>query len=259
MKSFYTLISATAISSILALSAVGQGNVDIGLHQNGQGQLEVKVRPQSDFNGIFSSLVFSIRWDRNSGASLGAATQNDAVLQTMAVTRSGDVRENGTHKYMLFAGFGFQTLASLGQSWVAGQEYTVLTIPVTGSASFELVNDAYTSEVSVNGDYYVSLGGMDRTGVIYKGVAQNSGTESDVTIQPNPNEGEFTFTLQVTTLGDVQMELLNTLGQSVYSEVLENFQGTLTRKMDLTARTNGIYYLKVTRSGGSSVHKIVYR
>lgn len=259
MKRIYSHVTATALAALTTFTAFAQGNVDIGLHQNGQGQLEVKVRPQADFDGIFSALVFTIRWDRNSGATLGEPIQADATLQTMPLIRSGNARENGTYNYQIYAGFGFQTLSSAGTSWTAGNEYTLMTIPVTGAAEFELLNDAWTGELQNNGDYYVSLGGVDRTGVIYKSLASPVSMENSVSIQPNPNEGEFTFSFTVGDVSDIQVEVLNTLGQSIFSDNLKSFEGTYRREMDLTALSNGIYYLKISRQGESSVHKIVYR
>jgi len=58
--------------------------VDIGLFQNSEGMLEVKVRPQSDFNGIFSSLVFALRYDKNSDVQLGVASQPAATASSRA-------------------------------------------------------------------------------------------------------------------------------------------------------------------------------
>lgn len=256
MERIYTFVSAAVLS---ALSMTAQSSVDIGLFQNNAGQLEVKVRPQSGFDGIVSSLVFTIRWDRTTGATLGDPVQVDQTLQYIPMSRSGDVREVGGLNYQVFAGFGFQRMANTGNSWVAGQEYTIMTIPVTGSAGFELVNDSWTGELQNNADFYTSLGGEDRTGVIYKSLAAPANFESTVSILPNPNDGVFNFTFLVSEVSDVRVEILNTLGQNVYAENLPQFQGTFNKAMDLTTKSNGIYYLKITRGGETSVHKIVYR
>jgi hypothetical protein len=80
-----------------------------------------------------------------------------------------------------------------------------------------------------------------------------------VSILPNPNDGVFNFSFLVTEVSDVRVEVLNTLGQSVYTEDLPKFEGTFSKAMDLTTKSNGIYYLKITRGEKTSVHKIVYR
>ena len=64
---------SAALKRIRRANSSAQNAVDIGLYQN-NGVLEVKVRPESDFSGIFSSVVFTVRWDANSGATLGEST-----------------------------------------------------------------------------------------------------------------------------------------------------------------------------------------
>ena len=241
----------------LSVTAFSQGAVDIGLFQN-DGVLEVKVRPQADFDGIFSSLVFTIRWDANSGASLGEVVQEGAEAQYMGVDKSGNMRDAGTFNYMVFAGFGMNAMRNSGVTWQAGQEYTIAKIPVIGSAELELVNDAYTGEVSNNADFYAALGGSDQTGIIYKGLA-SAQEDGSVLIQPNPNNGRFVFSFNNETKGDVTVELVNNIGQSVFNDTVRDLEGTYKKDMDLTSHSSGVYYLKIKRGAKTSTHKIVYR
>lgn len=250
----------TALSFLftaLVGSTFAQSGVDIGLYQN-DGVLEVKVRPEADFNGIFSSLVFSIRWDANSGASLGEVAQEGVEAQYMGVSRSGNVRDAGGFKYMVFAGFGMSAMSNHGVNWRAGEEYTIATIPVVGSAEFELMNDAYTGEVSNNADFYAALGGTDRTGIIYKGLA-SAEEDGTVLIQPNPNNGQFIFSFNNDTKSDVVVELVNNIGQAVFNDTVRDLEGTYKKEMDLTSHSAGVYYLKIKRGAKSTTHKIVYR
>lgn len=250
-------ILAASVSCASVLCA--QSPFDIGLFPAGDGKVEVRVRPASDFDGIFSSLVFTLRYDRNTDVQFGDPVQPADVAPFMSVTRSGGLREEGAFNYQVFAGFGFQNMSANGVHWSSGKEYTVLTLPVSGTGAIELVNDAWTGEVKNNADYYVSLGGLDRTGAIYRSMVQLGGAGSDVIIQPNPNQGVFMFSFTSDQPGDIKLELLNTLGQTVYQDLLRNFEGTFRKDMDLTGQSNGIYYLKVTRGGQLSVHKVVYR
>jgi hypothetical protein len=248
-----------AALTALSTGLVAQSPFDIGIFQANEGMLDVRVRPTSDFDGVFSSLVFTLRYDRNIGIELGDPVQPADVAPLMTITRSGALREDGSFAYQVFAGFGFQNMQSAGAHWEAGKEYTVLSIPVSGSGSVELVNDAWTGEVRNNGDFYVSLGGLDRTGQIYRSMAAAGGSANEVVIQPNPNQGEFMFSFTSVEPTNIRLELLNTLGQTVYNEQLRNYEGTFRKDMDLTAQSNGIYYLKITRGNDLSVHKVVYR
>ena len=81
MKLFSTLIKSTlAIALVVVLSpAQSQSPVDIGLRSVGD-RLEVVLRPGTDFSGIVSSLVFTIRWERSTGVGLGEIEQEGVPL-----------------------------------------------------------------------------------------------------------------------------------------------------------------------------------
>jgi hypothetical protein len=257
-KTTLKMLGVAALAGLVSISASAQNTVDIGIFQN-EGNIEVKVRPQTGFDGIFSSVVFTIRWDKNSGATLEEINAPDGVAM-IPMMKSGGIHENGIHNYQIFSGVGFQTLEQMGTEWKANEEYTILSIPYRGSAEFELVNDAWTNIQENNGNFYVSMGGRDETGVIYKnttGVATS--LEGSVSIQPNPNNGLFNFSFVVPSAMDLDVEVVNTLGQVMYSEQLADYEGRFVKEMDLTNESNGVYYLKLKSSDNSSVHKIVFR
>jgi hypothetical protein len=253
---FNTLFLAAAML-FTSVAATAQDQVDVGLYRNGD-KLEVRVRPSSNFSGIFSSLVFTIRWDRSSGATLGAVQQEGAPALYLPIAKSGAVRESGSQNYQVYAGFGVTPMDALETSWAAGNEYVIATIPVSGKGEFELLNDTWTNEAANNANYFVSLGGADRTGIIYKGLA-TAEEDGSVSIQPNPNNGHFIFSFSSAKPMDVTVEIMNALGQSVFNETLREFEGTYRKEMDLTSMSNGVYYLKIKRGGETSTHKIVYR
>jgi Secretion system C-terminal sorting domain len=256
MNRIFSSALVTAASALLHTASIAQGTVDIGLfHANGA--LEVRLRPSADFDGIVSSTVFALRWDRNSDIALGEAQVPDgAPVQTR---RSGQLREEGMFNYMVFAGFGYDALANTGARWEAGHEYVLLTIPVTGKGAVELVNDHWTGTVANNADYYMSLGGHDQTGAIYKSLAATTDLDGTVAIKPNPSEGRFQFSFICEDVSDLRVDVVNALGQSTFTENLRAFQGTYVKDMDLTNQSEGIYYLKITRGETTSVHKIVYQ
>ncbi|MBK9147880.1 MAG: T9SS type A sorting domain-containing protein [Flavobacteriales bacterium] len=236
----------SALTAMIAAAAMApltaQSTVDIGLFRNGE-KLEVRLRPTENFNGIVSSLVFTVRWDRNSGAGLGTLVQEGAPAQFIPLAKSGAIRENGTFNYQVYAGFGMLPLTELETSLAAGAEVVIATIPVTGKGEFEIVNDSFTGEAANNANYYISLGGRDLTGSIYKGLA-TAEEDGSVSILPNPNNGQFTFSFSVGTATDVTIEVVNALGQVVFNDMLRNFEGTYRKEMDLTSASNGVYYLE---------------
>ena len=255
MASKYSFAIATVAVAFLPIVASAQGTMDIGIFHN-DGNLEVKVRPTSEFDGVFSSVVFTLRWDRATDLLLGDATTPDGT--PINTRRSGTKHEDGMFNYLVFAGFGFDEMAANGMRWEAGQEYTILNIPVEGKGVVELVNDEWTGVPTNNADFYLSLGGHDKTGVIYKSMAATTDLEGTVQIKPNPNEGVFQFSFVSTEAVDLRVDVVNTLGQSSFTQTLRSFEGTYVKDMDLTRMSEGIYYLKITRGDKTSVHKIVY-
>jgi len=254
--SFRAAALSTLLASVAGLSSA-QNAVDIGLYQN-NGVLEVKVRPESDFSGILSTLVFTIRWDAASEAALSETLLDGPADQLVSITRSGNVRQDGSYKYMVYAGFGMNPLSSRGVTWRAGQEYTIASIPVTGQGEFELVNDAYTADRNNNANFYAACGGSDRTGMIYKGLAPAK-EDGSVVIQPNPSNGRFTVSFVNAEKGDVVVEVVNSLGQAVYNETVRQMEGPYRKEMDLTAQSAGAYYVKITRGKETTSHKVIYR
>ena len=252
------LASGIAIAALASLpfATNAQGTVDIGLYQH-NGNLEVKVRPTSEFDGVFSSVVFTLRWDKSTGITPGEAVVPEGT--PIRTTRSGQTHEEGVFNYLVFAGFGFDVMSASGQRYEAGKEYTILTIPVQGKGAVELVNDTWTNVPTNNADYYVSLGGYDKTGTIYKSLAATTDLDGSVTIKPNPNNGLFQFSFICDEPSDLRVEVVNNLGQTSFSETLRGFSGSYVKDMDLTRESEGAYYLKITRGANTGTHKIVYQ
>ena len=257
MRQFNNLVASAVLAVGLSPAVLAQSPVDIGVYRNGD-QLDVYVKPSSDFNGIVSSLVFAIRWDGSTGATLGTLVQEGPAAQYLPTMRSGAVREQGSQRYQVYAGFGITPMEATGARWQAGKEYLVATIPVTGKADFEIAQDAWASEPRNNASYYLALGGADRTGAIYKGLASVE-EDGGVTVLPNPNNGVFAFSFTNTSPMDVQVEVINSLGQSVFTDTVTGFEGTYRKEMDLTSQSNGVYYLRLKRGGNTTTHKIVYK
>lgn len=251
------LLASALLAALLPMGLQAQSPVDIGMYRNGD-QLDVYLRPAADFDGIVSSLVFAVRWDGGTGATLGTLVQEGPAAQYLPTMRSGGLREVGSQRYQVYAGFGMTPIEGAGARWEAGKEYLVASIPVNGKADFEIADDAWTSEVKNNADYYLALGGADKTGTIYKALA-SAEEDGGVLVQPNPNNGLFAFSFTNRTAMDVTVEVVNSLGQSVFTDVLRGFEGTYRKEMDLTTQSNGVYYLRLKRGENTTTHKVVYK
>lgn len=252
------LLLAAALGTVATLQAA---TVDITMSAGDNGQLEVKLRPNASFDGMVSSLVFTIKWDASTEAHLGAIQQEQPSSTYIPISRSGGEQDNGGDRYQIFVGFGMTPMQWIPTNWVAGQEYTVMTIPVTGTAEFSLVNNTWTG--LNNADYYLALGGVDETGVIYgditTGVVAGEFGDSGLAVVPNPVDKTTMIALDLHKAQDLQLELLNSAGQVVWKENRPTASGTVRIPLDMTTLSKGAYLLRVHGADRMITRRIVKR
>lgn len=258
----HSLLKPVSFFGVLFTAATLQAApVDITLAPNANGQLEVKLRPTSNFDGMVSSLVFTVKWDAGSEAHLGAIQQEAPATTYLPISRSGGEQEAGGDRYQIFVGFGMTPMQWIPSEWVAGQEYTVMTIPVTGTAEFSLVNNTWTG--LNNADYYLALGGVDETGTIYgdlsTGVIAGDMGDGSVNVVPNPTNKATVITMDLQKPQSLQLELLNAAGQSVWNESMPNASGSIRIPLDLTIFDKGVYLLRIHGADKVITHRVVKR
>lgn len=232
--------------------------VDVTLVANPNNELEVKVRPDLPFDGLFSSIVFTIRWETASGATLDNPLQVLPAAAYIPLSLSGSIMTDGTYSYATYAGFGFSPLSNLGASWNAAAEYTLVTIPVqNGTALFEISDDTFTG--TMNGSYFVSLNGTDRTGVIY---SSSTGVEAgypvaEVSVSPNPTTGMVE--LQWPGKEDATVEVFNAAGQLLATERFAGGSDGRKALLDLSPSGPGVYTLRVQMGAMRRTERVVVR
>lgn len=261
MNTFSLRRSLSILSLALATASVHAANVDITMVPNSEGQLEVKLRPGANFDGMVSSLVFTVKWDAGTEAHLGAIQQVEPASTYLPISRSGGEQDAGGDRYQIFVGFGMTPMQWIPSEWVAGQEYTVVTIPVTGTAEFSLVNDTWTG--LNNADYYLALGGVDETGTIYgditTGVIAGDLGEGGLSVVPNPTNKATVITMEVRKAQDLNLDLLNAAGQTVWKESRPNASGTVRIPLDLASLDKGVYLLRVHAADKVITQRVVKR
>ena len=70
------------------------------------------------------------------------------------------------------------------------------------------------------------------------------------TIYPNPAQDAVSINFD----NAYRLEVLNLLGQTVYSENIEGMTSTI---MNTTSLVNGVYYVKLFTNKGNGLHKLV--
>ena len=77
---------------------------------------------------------------------------------------------------------------------------------------------------------------------------------------PNPTNGRLTFDIALDApLQNVQLQLVNLLGQQVYQQMFPTMEGTQVISLNLSEEVAGIYWLVLTSEEGSSSWRIVKR
>lgn len=245
-----TIQSLITAGFITCISAVEAAPVDITLVPISESQLEVRLRPDSAFDGMVSSLVFTVRWASTSGAHLGDIQQVPPESTYIPLAKSGSEVDDMENRYQVFVGFGMTPMQWIPTNWTAGQEYTVMTITVSGTAEFSLVNDAWTG--LNNADYYLALGGEDETGDIYGDfttvVSGNEMHDGRVTVMPNPTNGNTVIALDLAQAQDLKLELLNAAGQAVWKLDQPHAVGRLRIPLDMATLDKGFYLLRIHRN-----------
>ncbi|WP_417602256.1 PKD domain-containing protein [Owenweeksia hongkongensis] len=77
-----------------------------------------------------------------------------------------------------------------------------------------------------------------------------------VEVYPNPNNGKFNVNLDLIGGQDVQLALVNTVGQMVYTKDLGNVGGHVETDMDIENLAPGVYYLRVIANGKSTTVRV---
>lgn len=257
MTRHFTLTAVIATAMMLSLHpAQAEQKVDIGLFQVGN-ELEVRVRPTENFDGLVSAVLFTVRWESTDRSQLLNLEQRAVEATYIPIAKSGGVHHDGPFNYQVYAGFGFTRLDETGTTWKAGEEYVIAKIPYTGKGNFALVNDSWTAVDENNGDYYISLNGYDRTGTIYKSITGVPQGNESVEIVPNPSRGIFNLTVPVGNGANLELEIVGNSGQVVFKDAPGQLDGAYRRQLDLTAFGSGNYHLRITRNGATETHKIV--
>jgi len=225
--------------------------LDIGMVPLEDGRLEVRMRPDAFFDGLFSSLTVCVRRDEASVATLAGFTIAPPWDGHINLSYSESVTNAG-YIYDLYVGFGFSPLYSdfPPLSWAADQEIVLGHFDVIdGPGTFQIVQ---VCPPNSQGNYYVSLNSEDRTGVVYEistAVPDPSSEGTSITIFPNPSEGSTQLSLGVDHEGQVAVEVLDAAGRLVQQHTI--LVGTSTVVLDANTLSAGSYMVRVI---GTNIH-----
>lgn len=78
-----------------------------------------------------------------------------------------------------------------------------------------------------------------------------------ISVYPNPSSGEIAY--EFNEFGLLKIEISDALGSTVYTATFGGFEGSITRKIDLSNLSSGVYILKSISRSGVYLNKIIIK
>ncbi len=88
----------------------------------------------------------------------------------------------------------------------------------------------------------------------YAGFENSFSTQTNFNLFPNPCSGIFTIQIKNVDNKDISVEIINQIGQTVYSKPMNN---TVSEQIDLADVSKGIYFVKIIGSNINITEKVI--
>ncbi|MDG1718644.1 MAG: T9SS type A sorting domain-containing protein, partial [Flavobacteriales bacterium] len=75
-------------------------------------------------------------------------------------------------------------------------------------------------------------------------------TINNLDVYPNPSRDIFNVSFTSEDVQDLDVRIINVIGEVVYTENLNEFVGEYTKQVDLSTYTKGVYFLEITTDNG---------
>ncbi len=165
----------------------------------------------------------------------------------------GLTQYNGEAGNLLLVAYGDDNTTSAIDGLTNGE---MMSFKVFGSVE-KAINVEYSAELNNSGKF-ADMGqsmimklGENATGI-------GEGQLSDMKLYPNPGNGAFT--LEIPRVDQrVEVKVENSLGQVIYTELIEASQTGSTQKINLSSATSGIYFVKISYNDVTLVSKLIVR
>ena len=94
----------------------------------------------------------------------------------------------------------------------------------------------------------------------YNGVLHTSISEigiSDLKVYPNPSRDIFNIVFSSNTIQNLDVRVINVIGEVIFSEDLDKFIGEYTKQINLKENAKGIYFLEIETNNGVINKKLI--
>ena len=76
-------------------------------------------------------------------------------------------------------------------------------------------------------------------------------------VYPNPSRDIFNVSFTSEDAQDLEVRVINVVGEVVYTENLEQFTGEYNKEIDLVTYIKGVYFLEITTENGVIYKKMI--
>tara|TARA_B100000579_G_C22770482_1_gene823694 strand:- start:81 stop:1424 length:1344 start_codon:yes stop_codon:yes gene_type:complete len=80
---------------------------------------------------------------------------------------------------------------------------------------------------------------------------------TNLDVYPNPSRDVFNVAFTSEDVQDLEVRVINVVGEVVYTENLDQFVGEYTKSLDLATYTKGVYFLEITTNNGVVNKKLI--
>ena len=181
-----------------------------------------------------------------------------ALSGTYTITLTeGSCSSTGTVSVVVYANPAAPTITNSGNtltsSATTGNQWYlngVLISGATGRTYTSTQSGVYTDIVTVNGCSSTASNSITITGI-----AEYS-EDNSLAIYPNPNEGAFTISLHSNVKRTFKVEIVNELGQLIFTQNLNDVYGDYTQPIDISRFGKGVYMFVLIDDKNESVKKV---
>jgi hypothetical protein len=80
---------------------------------------------------------------------------------------------------------------------------------------------------------------------------------NNLAVYPNPSRDIFNVSFTSEDAQDLEVRVINVVGEVIYTESLQQFIGEYTKQVDLATYTKGVYFLEITTNTGVVNKKLI--
>jgi hypothetical protein len=191
----------------------------------------------ADLTGIGANSYNLVSVTDSNGCSTGGLSYivNEPTVLSVIITDNG----NGTATAAASGGTSPYTY-----SWSNGDTSATTTVITSG---IQVV-----SVIDTNGCIIT-----DSISIVIASLSNNNSNNVTVNVSPNPNSGVFTLNLNTTNVTELNIQVMNAQGQTVYAK--NNFENitNVSEQIDLSNNAKGIYFINITSDKGVKTHKVI--